>query len=154
MSLNPARPAAAIMLLLAVTGVYVGASSCAQNLAYTRAQTEISFWGRGDYQPTPQVIGDTGQNLQALLQEAPRHPENLTLQAYFTAWQAYWSPDLNTRDALNREAVEIQYLALLSRPAHRQGWLKMVEYASRASSAEMMLQLAQNRLASLQPLEN
>jgi hypothetical protein len=149
--LSPTRPIAGMLLILVLICLYTGARISAQHLAYTRAQTELSFWGRGSYQPTPQAIRNTDKTLQGLLQAAPRHPENLELQAHYTAWQAYWSKDLNTRDTLNREAVEIQYRALLSRPAHRQGWSKMVEYASRSSAGEMMLQLAQKKLKSLLP---
>jgi hypothetical protein len=151
--LKPARPAATVFLILALINLYSGISTCAQSMAFTRAQTELSFWGRGDYQPTPQTIEETKETLRGLLQVSPRHPENLELQAHSMLWQAYWSQELTTREALNREAVKTQYLALLSRPAHRQAWSKMVKYASRARNGEVMLQLAQERLELLRPPE-
>jgi hypothetical protein len=145
------RLVVAMMLLLVLTFVYCGNSLFVQDLAYTRAQTELSFWGRGNYQPTPQVVRDTSQTLDALLESAPRHPEYLELHALYSAWQAYWTQDLLARDTLNGQAAARQYRALMSRPAHRQGWSKMVEYASRVSTGESMFQLAQDRLVSLQP---
>jgi hypothetical protein len=153
-SLNPARLIAALLLIVALIGVYRGFATCLQNLAYTRAQTELSFWGRDTYQPTRQAIQTTAGTLQALLHAAPGHPEYLELQAHYLRWQAYWSDDLQSRDALGREAVEVQHQALLYRPAHRQGWSKMVEYASTASSGKVMLELAQTRLDSLRPPGN
>jgi uncharacterized iron-regulated membrane protein len=146
----PVRPIAVLLLLLALTGSYLGFDTLVQDLAYTRADTEIGYWGRGNYQPTPQAILETGQTLQALLERAPHHPEYLELQARYAAWQAYWSRDMRTRDALILDAVTSQHRALLSRPAHRHGWSKMVEYAS-SSSDEAVLLLAQKRLESLQP---
>lgn len=142
-----------MLLLLVLTSVYCGYSLLVQDLAYTRAQTELSFWGRGNYKPTPQAILGVDQALQTLLEGAPGHPEYLELHAHYSAWQAYWTLDLLARDTLNGEAVTRQYRALVSRPAHRQGWSKMVKYASRASSGEVMRQLAQKRLQSLHPPE-
>ena len=152
--MTSARPVAALMLLLTLTCVYFGLSLLVQDLAYTRAQTELSFWGRGNYQPTVQAIQAVSETLEDLLEGAPQHPEYLQLQANNFSWQAYWSENMLIRDDLNGEAVISQYRALQSRPAHRQGWSKMVEYASRASSGRETLPLAQNRLALLQPPGN
>ncbi len=151
MSHHPARPVAALVLLLALMGAYLGFDLLVQDLAYTRAETELSFWGRDNYQPTPTAILDTGQTLQTLLERAPRHPDYLELQGRYTAWQAYWAEDVPASDALRREAVTSQHHSLLSRPAYRPGWSIMVEYATNANSGEAVLQLAQKRLESLQP---
>ena len=151
MSHHLTRPVAALVLLLALTGVYSGFDMLVQDLAYTRADTELSFWGRDDYQPKASAILDTGQTLQALVQSAPRHPDYLELQGRYSAWQAYWSEDVPASDALRREAVTSQHRSLLSRPAYRLGWSIMVEYAANANSSEALLRLAQQRLESLQP---
>jgi hypothetical protein len=148
---NPARPVAALVLLLALTGAYLGFELLVQDLAYTRAETELSFWGRDNYQPTPSAILDTGQTLRSLLERAPRHPDYLELQGRYAAWQAYWAEDVPASDALRREALASQHRSLLSRPAYRLGWSIMVEYASNANSGEAVLGLAQKRLESLQP---
>lgn len=150
MILDPSRWAAILALVLALMVGHFGFNVLVQDLAYTRAQTELSFWGRGDYQPTPQAVDDTEQTLQFLLAENPYHPEFLILQARYNAWQAYWSENLDMREVSSREAMLHQYRALESRPAHRQSWLTMVEYASRSRDGEALRQFAQARLALLQ----
>lgn len=117
-----------------------------QDLVYTRAQTEVSFWGRGEYQPSAQVVADTGLALQQLLTESPRHPDYLNLMARYAAWQAYWSVDPDIREEISRTAMDSQYRALELRPAHQHGWITMVEYASRSRGGESMRQYAQSRL--------
>jgi len=136
-----------------LAGIYFGFATLAQDLAYTRAETELSFWGRDNYQPTPPAILATGQTLRALVQRAPRHPDYLALQARYIAWQAYWSADVPASDALRRAAVTSQHRSLLSRPAYRLGWSIMVEYASNANSGEEVLSLAQQRLEALRSPE-
>jgi hypothetical protein len=150
---NPARPFAALVLLLALVGAYVGFDTLMQDLAYTRADTELSFWGRDGYQPTPAAILDTSQILKDLLQSAPHHPDYLELQGRYAAWQAYWTADVPASDVLRREAVASQRGSLLSRPSYRLGWSIMVEYASNASGSEALLQLAQRRLELLESPE-
>ena len=141
------------MLLAALIGIYLGYVLLVQDIAYTRAQTELSFWGRDNYQPSEQVIAETGDRLEGLLDSAPHHPEYQKLQALYNSWQAYWSSGMPERDSLNSETMSNQYGALLSRPAHRQDWSKMIEYASRARNGETMLQLAQDRQVLLSPPE-
>jgi len=144
---------AAPILVLALVAAYTGFTTFAQDLAFTNAQTELSFWGRDNYQPEPKTIKHTGQAIQALLQSAPRHPEYRGLQASYAAWLSYWSENMDERAGFNSQAVQSQYIALQSRPAHRHSWTKMVEYADHASTGEAIRQQAQARLAALQPNE-
>jgi hypothetical protein len=144
---------AAPILALALVGAHRGFTTFAQDLAFTNAQTELSFWGSDSYQPEPETIKYTGQTIDALLQNAPGHPEYLGLQANYAAWQAYWSKNRNNRASFNSQAVQSQHKALQSRPAHRHSWSKMVEYAARASTGEAILQQARARLQALQPNE-
>jgi hypothetical protein len=144
---------AAPILALALVAAYTGFTTFAQDLAFTNAQTELSFWGSDSYQPEPKTIELTGRTIDALLQNAPGHPEYLGLQANYAAWQAYWATDTIERVSFSQQAVQSQHAALQSRPAHRHSWSKMVEYASRASDGEVMLQQAQARLRALQPNE-
>ena len=153
MSTSPARLMAAPVLALALVAAYTGFTLVAQDLAFTNAQTELSFWGRDKYQPEPKTIKYTGQRIDALLRNTRWHPEYLSLQANYAAWQAYWATDAMERASFNRQAMQSQHKALQSRPAHRHSWSKMVEYAARASSGEAMLQQAQARLQALQPNE-
>ena len=153
MSTSPSRLIAAPILVLALVAAYTGLTTFAQDLAFTNTQTELTFWGRDSYQPEPETIKYTGQAIDALLQNAPGHPEYLGLQANYAAWRAYWATDTIERVSFSQQAVQSQHAALQSRPAHRHGWSKMVEYASRASDGEVMLQQAQARLRALQPNE-
>lgn len=153
-TLFPARFVAILALLLALTAGYVGFTTLVQDLAYTRAQTELSFWGRGDYHPSPEVVVDTEETLRGLLEKSPRHPDFLILQARYAVWRAYWSDNLHTREDFSRAAIDNQFLALESRPAHRHSWATMVEYASRARDGESMRQRAQTGLELLQPSDN
>lgn len=151
MSRFPARIAAALALVLAITAGYFGFTLVLQDLAYTRVQTELGFWGRDDYHPLPQAVVETERTLQSLLLARPQHPDFLILLARYDAWQAYWSQDLRAREDFSRSALENQYLALESRPAHRHSWSTMVEYASRSRGGESEMQLAQARLEALLP---
>lgn len=134
-----------------VTG---GARATYLDLVSTATATELSFWGRGNYRPTDNTIERTGQNLAALLKHRPHHPEYLTQQAYYQSWQGFFAADMDQRLALNEQAVASQYLAMQQRPAYRQGWAEMVEYASRTRGGAEMLERAQARIAALQPARN
>jgi hypothetical protein len=150
MDISPARLMAAALLLLALLGVYAGVVTFQQDLAFTAAQTEISFWGRDNYQPEPKIIKHTGHTIDTLVQQAPLHPEYLGLGAKYDAWQAYWAIEPDERANFNEKAVQSQYKAMLSRPAHRQGWSMMLEYASRTGDGAAMLTAAQARLQALE----
>ncbi|MEH6589994.1 MAG: hypothetical protein V7746_07065 [Halioglobus sp.] len=136
-------------LVLSLLLIYSGVGLFQQNLTYTAVDTELSFWGRGKYQPDAQTIALTGASINALLRHNPRHPDYLASQAYYTAWQGYRALDGAERERLNEQALASQYQALLARPAERQGWLTMLEYGSRITSGEPMRQLAQSRLQAL-----
>ena len=157
-STSPARQMAVrltsiLALLLAMVGAYTGFATFQQDLAFTTLQTELSFWGRDNYQPEPRTIKRTGQRIDVLLQKAPGHPDYRGLQATCGAWQAYWASDRDGRASLSQRAVQSQYAALESRPAHRHSWLKMVEYASRTRNGEALRLEAQARLKALQSNE-
>jgi hypothetical protein len=140
---------AAPILALALVAAYTGFTTFAQDLAFTNAQTELSFWGSDSYQPEPETIKYTGQTIDALLQHAPGHPEYLGLQANYAAWQAYWATGTMERASYNQQAVRSQYKALQSRPAHRHSWTKLVEYASRTTTGEAVLNEAKAHLQAL-----
>lgn len=151
MSTSPAQLMAIPILALALVGAHRGFTTFRQDLVFTSAQTELSFWGRDTYQPEPKTISHTGQAIGALLQDAPGHPEYLGLQANFAAWQAYWAKDPIERASFSLQAVQNQKAALQSRPAHRHSWAKMVEYASRTRGGGDMRDTAQARQEALRP---
>jgi hypothetical protein len=117
------------------------------DLTFTNAKTEVSFWGRGNYQPTDKTRAKTGAQVDTLLAKAPTNPEYLRLAANRAAWEAFWVEEPERRQALRELAMWQQHWALQARPAHRQSWQKLVEYASRAPGGEPLLEQARHRLA-------
>ena len=140
------------LMALALVGVWQGVDTLRRDIAFTTAQTEVSFWGRGSYRPEPETIILTQQTLDELLSGAPANPEYLAMQANYAAWQGYWTEDFREAQAFGLEAVDAQHAALESRPAHRQGWAKMVEYASRLHDGKPMRQEAKARVNALTAL--
>jgi hypothetical protein len=138
-----------VILAIALAGAYAGFTRFTQNLAFTAAETEVSFWGRERYQPQATTIKRTGHGIESLLQNAPNHPQYLGLQATYLAWRGYWEDNMDNRASFNTQAVQSQYQGLQARPAHRHSWLKLLEYASRSSSGEAMAIEAQARLQAL-----
>jgi len=139
---------------LAVTVAWQSATTFRLDLAFTAAETELSFWGRGDYQPDDASRQRTSQALEALLAAAPHHPDYLALAAYHDAWRAYREDDPTLAQPYALRALDNQYGAQQARPAYRQGWEKMVGYARRAGSAEgaaALGALAQQWVDALQP---
>ena len=139
------------VLLVALLMVFSGIRHAYLDLIYTSADTELSFWGREKYQPTANTVGQTMQQLKLLLHHSPHHPDYLARQAYFLSWQGFFSSDVSTRLDFNSSALATQQQAMRHRPAYRQGWIEVVEYASRATGGAQALAEAQARLNDLQP---
>jgi cytolysin (calcineurin-like family phosphatase) len=128
-----------------------GARQVYLDLAYTGAATELSFWGSENYRPSDRTIERTGATLATILRQRPHHPDYLASQAYYLSWLGHFSADITRRLEYNQQAVATQYQAVMARPAYRQGWIEMIEYASRATGGAQRLAQAQTRLAALQP---
>lgn len=141
---------AAAALLLSVMLAWGAGKLFLDDLTFTAAEVEISFWGRGNYQPTATTRSRIGSMLDTLLAGAPQHPGYLGLAANYYGWEAYRADTSALGRALGQQAVETQFAAQRSRPAYRQGWLTMVGYAERAEGARRQLELAQERLRTLQ----
>ena len=153
----PARMMAVIALALTVVSLVQSASLIQQNLLFTRAQTEVSFWGRGDYHPEQMTISRTVKQLESLLLNKPTHPDYLGLQANAFVWMGYWSEDSAARVQSVQQAVNSQYAALQARPAHRYSWVKLAEYLPRGAATEQNTALAiitQSRLTALSATAN
>lgn len=113
-----ARATAAIALLAALAVVWQGLNLFQRDLAFTAAETEVSFWGRGEYQPTAATRERTGAQLQALLAANPTHPEYQLLAASYYAWQAYWTDNEELEQRFTRRAEQARKAARQSRPAY------------------------------------
>jgi hypothetical protein len=124
-------------------GIATQASWLARSdLLFTAAETEVSFWGRGSYHPTPGTIEATEARITNLLSLSPNHPDYLALQAALHDWLSYWSEDFEATRQFSADAVAAQLAALKSRPAHRRDWLTLSRYASRVPETRAMRRLA------------
>ena len=112
------RSAAALALLLALAMVEQGFSLFQRDLAFTAAETEVSFWGQGDYQPTVEKREWVGQQLGELLAESPGNPEYQLLAASYYAWQAWWTDDPELEQQYTQKGQQARELARQSRPAY------------------------------------
>ncbi|MFV8819133.1 hypothetical protein [Haliea sp. E17] len=142
---------AAPLLIIALAACWQATSLLRQDFSYAAAMTEVGFWGRADYRPAPAAIERTGRGIAALLQQAPANPEYHALQARYLAWRGYWAQDAEVRLRLDARALQAQYRAQQLRPAHRQGWQKVLEYASHTLDGAAAMAEASRRIAVLQP---
>ncbi len=148
------RVLAFLVLALAVAMVVQAVGLFRQNLLFTRAQTEVSFWGRGDYRPDEPRIHRNLKLVDDLLVSRPAHPDYLSLEASVAVWQAYWLGQSGdggqaAAGAIAQQAINSQYAALVSRPAHRYSWEKLAEYLSRGEYSEQnatLVELARVRM--------
>ncbi len=138
------------VLLLTLIGMFWPARLLLQDLRFTAATTEVSYWGRGEYEPLPAVVERAKAQIEQLLLAYPGHPEYLELQANTLAWLAYWSDDPEQRHQYLHDAVTAQFLALESRPAYPQSWVKLIDYNARADGDDKVEVQAQQYLAALQ----
>ena len=113
-----ARAGAFAALLLALTMVWQGLALLQRDLAFSAAETEVSFWGREGYQPTAATIARTGRQLEALLARAPEHPEYQLLAASYYAWRAWWADDAELEAQYTRMGQQAREIARQSRPAY------------------------------------
>lgn len=146
-----ARASAVIALLVALTLVWQALGLLQRDLAFTTTETEVSFWGRGDYQPYEHTREATGRAVEQLVAAAPGQPDYLTLAASYYAWRGYWAEEAAVESEYNARALAAQYSAQRSRPAYRQGWESVLGYAARVEETGTQLAVAQQRLDALQP---
>ena len=126
-----------LILAVVLSGLIQATNLFSRDLLFTQTQTELSFWARGNYRPEPTTILRTEQALHTLLSAAPADPQYLAAQANYVVWQGHWTEDFRAAQQFGQRAVEAQYAALESRPAHRQSWAIMVKYAARIQDEAM-----------------
>ncbi len=148
---NPAFKALPL-LVAAIFLVHQAVQQMKIDLVYQDARTELGFWGRGDYQPVPATVLSTGQAIENLLRFNPAHPDFLGLQAGHASWLAHWATDPQTRQRYGEQALQSQYRAVVSRPAHRSSWSKLERYAARMEGGQTRLLAARDRLRALTPV--
>jgi hypothetical protein len=132
--------ALAVAVALAVGVESMGAVS--QDLRYTRAAIEVSFWGRAQYRPVPSVVASTVAEIDALNAARPEHPDFLALAASADAWRGYFSLDRGAAAAHLGSALARQRAALARRPAWRHGWAQLGRYAQLAGQEDIVAEAA------------
>jgi len=94
--------------MFAGIALYSAASSfrlAQQDFLYTSVATEVSFWGRGDYEPTAFTTELAVRGVERLIQQAPANSKYLSLQAKLYSWQGYWAQDTSTKSEFGQMAV-------------------------------------------------
>jgi len=115
-------------LLLLMALAYFAVSAFIQDVQFTELETEVSFWGRGSYQPVEEVRSGVDQGIQNLLGMFPDDSRVLALRASQYAWEAYWEPSIAQRQHFGRAALQTQFASQRLRPAYGQGWSKLLQY--------------------------
>jgi hypothetical protein len=115
---KPAAVLALLALALALIMVEQGYSLFQRDLAFGAAETEVSFWGEGSYQPTAAKREQVGRQLAILLQQAPGNPDYQLLAASYYSWQAWWAEDPELEEQYTHKGQRARELARQSRPAY------------------------------------
>lgn len=120
------------------------------DLIFSELETEVSFWGRGAYQPTQATRRSIASRLEHQLQISPQNSRLLTLRANQLAWEGFWSESDEDYSRYLRQAIETQYASLLTRPAYGQGWSKLLQYQAVDEAGEELHELARVQMQKLQ----
>lgn len=137
------------MLALAVFLAFAGTLHLRQDLLFTKLDTELSFWGRANYQPTEITRAKTATAIERLLVASPGNASYLSLRASQLAWEGYWAGG-DAGAGLDKQALAAQERAQQSRPAYGLGWLYLLQYAQNANAGADYEASAQERLNALQ----
>ncbi|MEH6552237.1 MAG: hypothetical protein V7744_19845 [Pseudomonadales bacterium] len=140
----PLKWLSGIMLLCLLVAAAQAVAVFRADIHYTNANTELSFWGRGDYSPNFDSQQQLEQHIQQALALRPAHPDYLVLHAKGHDWFAFWAQDANTSIAHSQQAAEQQWQALMGRPAHQQSWAAMVDYKVRLKEYDAQWRMARD----------
>ena len=120
-----------------------------RDIKFTSLETEVSFWGRGSYEPTVSTRAHVDTQLSLALQTYPTNAPLLTLRASQLAWEGYWAVSSEDQLQYTRVAMEAELASLHARPAYGQGWLKLLQYQALDESSEELHREARVQLQKL-----
>jgi len=143
------RLLAVLAIVVSLAAAAVAGNTVTTDLEFTRLETEISFWGRGDYVPTERTRERMDSEISRFANNHPRLADAHRLLASQLVWEAYWASDVPDRHALAEKAVNAQRQLLELRPASRQGWENLLEYSRFLAEPEETASLARRQLALL-----
>ncbi|TGD73107.1 hypothetical protein E4634_12565 [Mangrovimicrobium sediminis] len=124
-------------------------STASTDLRLAPLATEVSFWGRDGYQPSPSRREQVAAGLSALREESPDHARLLTVSAARLDREARWATDTVESERLRDAAVTMQRRALGARPAHGQGWRMLIQYSPAGPRGEATRREAFEQLQTL-----
>ncbi|MEP4486932.1 MAG: hypothetical protein ABJ013_14980 [Halioglobus sp.] len=119
------------------------------DLIFDELEAEVSFWGRGSYQPTESTRHSIASRLEKQLQINPKLTRLRALEASRLAWEGYWSSTDRDYKQFSRLAIEAQYASLATRPAYGQGWSKLLQYQAADELGEELHEVARVQLQKL-----
>ena len=140
-----ALPLLASLLLCLFYAIGIGLS----DIHYSRANTELSFWARQDYQPQQFRVSMVDQNITAALVHWPGNPDYLEAKARLLMWQAYWQEQQALAENLSQEALLVKLNALERRPARRQSWVELAGDKARLGQNDAQWNLAVEKISRL-----
>ena len=117
------------LLLLCALGLSSATHMLVASIEFTRAETEASFWGRENYQPSVAAIAAADVSAARALENWPGNPDYLSLLARIRLWQAHWASDEADALQLALDALALQSVALQARPAHVGGRRLLEQYS-------------------------
>ena len=120
-----------------------------RDIQFTSLETEVSFWGRGSYEPTVSTRADVDAQLSLALQHYPTSAPLLTLRASQLAWEGYWAVSSEDQLQYTRVAMEAELASLHARPAYGQGWLKLLQYQAVDEAGEELHEVARAQMQTL-----
>jgi hypothetical protein len=133
---------AGLFLLISSSTIALG------NLQQHRLATQLSFWGRDDYQPTEQVRNKTYRQARQLAESLPVDPDRLALAAYAQNWAWYFEKDPSLALQHAEAALSWQQQVVVMRPASIGDWATLARYAADAGREEQT-ENAKDRITAL-----
>lgn len=139
------RALALVACALALFTARCSSTLLRNDLEFTPLDTELSFWGRENYQPTQAMRAAMEAQIPALLARPPGHPDYLLLRASQLEWEAYWKGD----ESLAKQANQSRFLALQQRPTDARVWRQYRDTAIGIGAEPAQVAFAESQLAAL-----
>jgi hypothetical protein len=130
-------------------GIYQAGRLGLSDIHFSRAELELSFWGRQDYRPQQPRISAANENINAALAAWPENPDYLEVRAHLLMWQAYWEKQPALAARFSHEALALKIRALERRPARRQDWIELAGDKARLGQNDATWKMALEKSGNL-----
>ncbi|KJS08350.1 MAG: hypothetical protein VR73_05885 [Gammaproteobacteria bacterium BRH_c0] len=143
------RAALAFAVLLLLMGMVQAVRIGLGNLAYVKAEHEVSAWHGDASQPTLVSIQRAESAIRSALRFAPDNPDALTLAAQIHGWKGFILARQQGNPALAAshyaETLDLLRQALRLRPAQAQTWALIAEYKTLLGERDKEWHLAKEK---------